>query len=381
MTAHGERIRIAVAGLGVIARTVHLPLLQRRADLFDLVALCDLSPSRVAELGARYGVEPTQRHTDAATMLARGGFDAVLLSTSGPHGELAALALTAGVPVLCEKPLAYTRAEAARLTELTAGSPRLMVGYMKQYDPAVAEAGRLLDEIGGAAQVHAVEVTVLHAGGATQLAFANLPPDPRDVPPEWATRLRAAEDRLLDAAVGDDAVARTLYRIMVNSVCHDLSLLRLFTGAPATVDHVATWPAAADARVEPSVELSGRLPGGARYGVRWFNLPDYPAYRETVTLHHARGSLELVFPSPYLLNAPTTLTAVDGHGGGERRSAFRSVAEAFERQLLAFHAMVTAGTPPLSGIAEGLADVVTSQQVVRRFGELTGTAIGGEAAC
>ncbi|MFE9201387.1 Gfo/Idh/MocA family protein [Micromonospora sp. NPDC007230] len=375
MTEPGKRIRIAVAGLGVIARTVHLPLLQRRADLFDVVALSDLSPARLAELGDRYGVEPARRYADAADLLDGGGCDAVLLATSGSHGELAAAALDRGLPVLCEKPLAYTLAETDRLT-----GAALMVGYMKQYDPAVAEAVRLLDGIGGAAAVHAVEVTVLHAAGEQQLAFAHLPPPPRDVPAAAEARLREADARLLDAAVGGDAGARVLYQILINSISHDLSLLRLFTGPPATVDHVATWPLAPDGPAEPSVEISGRLPAGGRYGIRWLNLPDCPAYRETVTLHHARGTLELVFPSPYLLNAPTTLTAVDRHSGGERRAQFRSVTEAFEQELVAFHAMVTAGTRPLTGVAEGAADLRTSQQVVRRYGELTGAAIGGEAA-
>ncbi|MFR9778721.1 Gfo/Idh/MocA family protein [Micromonospora sp. MS34] len=376
MTEPGKRIRIAVAGLGVIARTVHLPLLQRRADLFDVVALSDLSPTRLTELGDRYGVEPARRHTDAAAMLHAGGCDAVLLATSGSHGELAATALRQGLPVLCEKPLAYTLAEAQRLAGTDAG---LMVGYMKQYDPAVAEAARLLDGLGGAAAVHAVEVTVLHAAGDQQLTFANLPPAPRDLPAGAVARLREVDERLLDAAVGTDPGARTLYQILINSISHDLSLLRLFTGAPATVDHVATWPLAPAGPAEPSVEISGRLPSGGRYGIRWLNLPDVPAYRETVTLHHARGALELVFPSPYLLNAPTTLTAVDRHDGGERRTAFRSVTEAFEQELVAFHVMVTAGAHPLTGVAEGAADLRTSQQMVRRYGELTGVAIGGEA--
>ncbi|MFU8875387.1 Gfo/Idh/MocA family protein [Micromonospora sp. SL4-19] len=377
MTAGDKRIRIAVAGLGVIARTVHLPLLERRADLFDIVALSDLSAARLAELGDRYGVEPARRHTDATAMLAGGGCDAVLLATSGSHGELAAAALQRGLPVLCEKPLAYTLAETQRLTGSGAA---LMVGYMKQYDPAVAEAARLLDGIGGPAVVHAVEVTVRHASGDQQLAFANLPPAPRDVPAAAAARLVEADQRLLDAAVGGDTGARTLYQILINSISHDLSLLRLFTGAPATVDHVATWPLTPAGPAEPSVEISGRLPEGGRYGIRWLNLPDCPTYQETVTLHHARGALELDFPSPYLLNAPTTLTAVDRHRGGERRTVFRSVTEAFEQELVAFHAMVTAGARPLTGITEGAADLRTSQQVVRRYGELTGAAIGGEAA-
>ncbi|MDG4825061.1 Gfo/Idh/MocA family oxidoreductase [Asanoa sp. WMMD1127] len=371
-----KRIRVAVAGLGTIARTVHLPLLRRRDDLFELVALADVSPSRVAELGERYGVEPSRRYTDAARMVTEGGCDGLLLATSGSHGELAAAALDTGLPVLCEKPLAYTLAETARLAATSTRA--LMVGYMKQYDPAVVEAARLLAELGGAQAVHAVEVTVLHPSGDRQLRFANLPPAPADVPATTAARLAAADRALLDAAVGTDPGARALYRILINSISHDLSLLRLFTGPPATVDHVAVWPLP-DAPAEPSVEISGRLTGGARYGIRWLLLPDYPAYRETVTLHHARGSLELVFPSPYLLNTPTTLTVVEAQGDAERRTAFRSVTEAFEEQLVAFHAMVTAGVAPLTGVLEGAADIRTSQQVVRRFGELTGAPIGGEA--
>ncbi|MEU6076305.1 Gfo/Idh/MocA family oxidoreductase [Micromonospora sp. NPDC047074] len=380
MSGPTKRIRIAVAGLGIIAHTAHLPLLRRRADLFDIVALADLSPSRLAGAGEHYGVGPQRRYADAARMVTDGGCDAVLLATSGSHGDLAALALRAGVPVLCEKPLAVTLAETTRLAELGAGDAALMVGYMKQYDPAVAEAARLLAELGGPERVHAVEVTVLHAGGDRQLSFANLSPAPADVPPDEAARLSGAGARLLDAAVGADPGARTLYQILINSISHDLSLLRLFTGAPATVEHVATWPLAPDGPVEPSVEISGRLPGGTRYGIRWLNLPEYPAYRETVTLHHARGSLELAFPSPYLMNAPTTLTVVDYHAGGERRAAYRSVTEAFEQELVAFHAMVTEGAAPLTGIAGGATDLRTSQQVVRRYGELTGAVVGGEAA-
>jgi hypothetical protein len=56
------------------------------------------------------------------------------------------------------------------------------------------------------------------------------------------------------------------------------------------------------------------------------------------------------------------------------------VTEAFEQELVAFHAMVTAGVRPLAGVAEGAAHIRTSQQVVRRYGELTGAAVGGEAA-
>ena len=378
MSSPGKRISVAVAGLGVIARTVHLPLLERRRDLFQVAAVADLSMSTVDELGDRYAVPAAARYTDASAMLAGGGFDAVLLLTSGSHGDLAAEAMRRGTPVFCEKPLAYTRAEAAQLAAL-AGSAGVMVGYMKQYDPAVTRAARMLDELGGAAAVHAVDVTVLHPSEDSQLAFAHLPPP--QPPADALDAVRRRDRELVGAAVDAAAPAQALYRILVGSVCHELSLLRLFTGSPATVDYVTTWPAAPPKGREPSVEVSGELPGGGRYGIRWHYLPDQPAYRETVTVYHAHGSLELVFPSPYLLHAPTTLTTVDhvNDAGGERRAAHRSVVGSFERELEAFHAMVTTGAAPLTGLAGGLEDIVTSQRIVRRFGELAGMPVGGEA--
>src|SRR4051794_28043158 len=125
-------IRVAVAGLGTIARTAHLPMLERRGDLFTVAALSDLSRTAVDEIGRRFGVPAARRYTDAGAMIAAGGFDAVLLLTSGSHGCLAVQALQAGLAVFCEKPLAYTRAEAERIAAAGGADPaRLMVGYMK----------------------------------------------------------------------------------------------------------------------------------------------------------------------------------------------------------------------------------------------------------
>jgi hypothetical protein len=82
----------------------------------------------------------------------------------------------------------------------------------------------------------------------------------------------------------------------------------------------------------------------------------------------------------YAAAAPTTLTVFDTRNGVQRRTEPRGGTAAFERQLVAFHEMVTAGAEPLTGVAGGASDIETSQQVVRRFGTRTGAAIGGEAA-
>lgn len=359
-------MKIALVGCGAVTQAVYVPLLSRRRDLFEVTAVCDLSRTLADAVGDRLGAPG--RHTSLGTMLDEGGFDAVLVLASGSHGETVRRALDAGYAVLCEKPLALTRAEVDALPP-----GRLMVGYMKQYDPAVRRAEELLAELGGPERIRSVEVTVLHPSGESQLAFANLT-QARDVPAGLLAELRAQEDALVSAALGEAApqAVRGLYAVALGSICHDLSLLRRFTGSPAEITHVETWGPAPG-----SVEISGPLPVAGRFAIRWHYLEDYPAYRETVAIHHDHGTLELVFPSPYLMNAPTTLTVVSA---GESRTEWRDVTEAFEVQLAAFHAFVNDGKPPLTDAAGALEDIVTAQRVAARYAVQHDLPIGGEAA-
>jgi myo-inositol 2-dehydrogenase / D-chiro-inositol 1-dehydrogenase len=373
-----DRIRVGVAGLGAVAQSVHLPLLARRWDLFETVAVCELSPSLRDDVADQYGVPPAHRHPDVEHLLGDPDLDGVILLTSGSHGSAAQQALRRGIPVFCEKPLAYTLAEAdglaAAATDLD--RPSLLLAYMKERDDAVT---RLADLLAGVDDVRAVEVRVLHPSGSSQLGYANLRPAPVDAPADLVARLREQDARLLDAAVGTgtlDRIKSVYANVVVSSLIHDISLLRALFGGLREIDDVRIWP---DDTFPPSVEVSGALDGGGRARMSWHYLPDYPAYRETVAVHHGRGSFQVTFGTPYVLNARTELEVVESSGAGEVRSFHRSPGEAFENELIEFHRMVTEGVAPRSGIAEGSADIRTSQRIIRRYAEQNGIKLGGEA--
>ena len=297
-----------------------------------------------------------------------------MVLTGGSHGADALAAVDAGLPVFCEKPLAYSRAEATALIEACAGRPMVLLAYMKQYDPAAARLARIIADT---SDIRAVEVQVLHPSDESQLAFAHLPPRVDDIDAATVTALAAATDTALTAAIGrsGDEHARLYSDILLGSIVHDTSLLRGMFGAVDTVDVVRRWAG------EPgSIEVLGTLPGGVRLSLTWHYIPDYPAYRETVTVHHGRGSAGVVFPCPYLLNAPSELRVVRNVDGAEEATAVRSVEEEFETELEAFAAMVREGRPPLSGPAEGLADIVTAQRMYARYAAGYGVSVSGEAA-
>ncbi|MDP9209566.1 MAG: Gfo/Idh/MocA family oxidoreductase [Actinomycetota bacterium] len=372
-----SRVRLGVIGLGAVAQAVHLPLLRNQRDLFEVTAICDLSAELTGRVAERFGLGTASHFRSAEELLDSGRVEAVLVLTSGSHGQVAGAALGRGLPTLCEKPLAYTLAEADTLERLSAkeGTP-LQLGYMKLYDPAVRRASRELAAARPA--LRAVEVTVLHPSGASQLAHANLEPPPGDLPAATLAALGAETARLQEHALGPEAPAelRHLYtEVLLGSLVHDLAVVRHLAGELERVDHADLWPEGSWS----SVAAEGVLAGGVRLSLRWHYLDRYPAYREEIRVHHEQGSITLAFPSPYLLNAPTVLTVTDLDGDVASSREDRSTVEAFEQELVAFHRLVTDGRPVAAGIAEGRADIVTCQRIVGRLAERRGVELAGEA--
>ena len=373
------KLRLGVVGLGAVAQSVHLPLIKRRWDLFDLAAVADLSPALLEQVGGQYGVAPEHRYGSLAGMLDGEDLDGVVLLTSGSHGPPALQAIEAGVAVLCEKPLAFSLAEIGllRKAEQNQGRPMLLLGYMKEYDPAVLE---LKKQLPAPEELRYLNVEVLHPSGSSQLGYANLRPSARDIPAEVLSGLMAADAARLDAAIGTDSSEklRTLYaNVILGSLIHDIALVRALAGPVTRVDSVHYW---AEQDEPGSIEISGTAGDGLRVHFNWHFLAGYPAYRETVTVHHTTGSGKLEFTVPYLLNAPTKLTLTTAAGAGVADTVMEDVTEAFEQELLAFHRMVAAHEPPPTGIAEGEADVRTAQLIAAALADSLETTIGGEAA-
>lgn len=362
-----DRVRVGVLGLGAVAQAVHLPLLDRLGDRFGITAVADLSPRLVEAIGERYRVPPANRFGSLAELLDADRFDALLILTSGSHGDAILAGLDRGVAVFAEKPVAWTLAEADAIATRLAADPsrKLQVGYMKLYDPAVVEGLAVASDTGRAGSVRSVEVCVLHPTGERQLAHAHLLPHAGDIPVETIAKLRDEQDRLRAVALGPAAseLGRLYSDVVLGSIVHELALIRAFAGDPIGIDAVDVWPTN---RWPPSVSITGRLAGDARFSIRWHFLPDYPAYREEVRVVSEQATIELEFPAPYLLHAPTDLRIAELGDRSRRDTRQRSVVEAFEEELLAFHALVVDGLPPKAGVVAGRADIVTSQRIVAR---------------
>jgi predicted dehydrogenase len=360
---------------------VHLPLIERLREAFEIHAIADVSPGLVADIGERYRVPVARRAESLEALLGVPGLEALVVLTSGSHGAAIRAGLDRGLAVFAEKPLALTLAEADAVAAQLEADPgrRLQVGYMKLSDPAVVQALAVAAD-GDLGPVRAIEVTVLHPTSDAQLAFARLLGPPTDVPAAVHERFAVETDDLLRVALGDAAAAaygRLYSGIVLGSIVHELALVRAFAADPVAIDSLVTWPADT---WPPSVELTGRLPLDGRVSIRWHFLRDYPAYREEVRVVYEAETSELSFPSPYLLHRPTILRHTHQRGVGRQDDVWTSTVEAFEEELLAFHAYVVDGRTPPAGLREGRADIVTSQRAIAAAARSDGVEIGGEAA-
>jgi predicted dehydrogenase len=111
----GHRLRVGIIGTGW-GGLVHVPAFTAVPE-YELVALCGRSPTRVAAAAQRTGIDDVSH--DWRLFVARPDLDLISVATPvTEHFEMASTALENGKHVLCEKPLASTAAEAARLSRL-----------------------------------------------------------------------------------------------------------------------------------------------------------------------------------------------------------------------------------------------------------------------
>ncbi len=388
-------VRVAVVGLGAVAQSVHLPVVQRnRADV-DLVALAEVSPSRRAVIGSRYGVPDSGWFAtahDLATAMEQGriSVDAAVIATPGNHAEEALALIRAGARVLAEKPLAHSFLEvdelAAGLTQLGRDPHEwLRVGYMKEHDPAVAAARDLL----ATTVPREVSVEVLHPADATQLRFAQLEPPVVDVKRKLTDRAEHRLQHSISAAVGSvDTTWRKLYSsVVLGSIIHDIALARHLDLALVDVSHAMHLATPFPGSVIAAGFTAERVP----FNIAWHFIKDYPEYREKFTIHHERGSVELEFTTPYILNSPTILrsrsSGEDLHGTQRPSARFPSAEcatvwpqeEAFERQFRSLVAMTRDRFSAGSSIDAARNDLVSAQTLWR--GCAVGAGIALDPAC
>ena len=135
-------LNLAVAGAGVIGRA-HMAVIAGHPDCL-LSAIAD--PTDAAkQLAAEQGIA---WYATLDELLAASRTDGVILATPNAlHVPQALQCIDAGVPVLVEKPIAHTVADAQRLVDATeAKHAKVLIGHHRVHSPIMAQAKAVIDD-------------------------------------------------------------------------------------------------------------------------------------------------------------------------------------------------------------------------------------------
>lgn len=138
-----EPVRLGIVGCGAITESSHLPAALRSPGI-SVAALVDADRKSAQRLARRFGLRCAVELSLEAVL---SKIDGVIVATPNhTHAPVATVALEQGVPVLIEKPIATSYAEAIQLCELAESKGAFIsVGYKSRFYPGVQLLKSLLE--------------------------------------------------------------------------------------------------------------------------------------------------------------------------------------------------------------------------------------------
>jgi predicted dehydrogenase len=128
-----KKLRVGIIGSGGIAQACHMRGYAAIPDLCEMVACCDVNEATAKAAAEKFGVAKT--YTDHRAMLEAEELDAVSVATPNKYHKQPTIdALTAGVNVLCEKPLGMNADECREMCAAARDNAKILqVGLQSRF--------------------------------------------------------------------------------------------------------------------------------------------------------------------------------------------------------------------------------------------------------
>ncbi len=177
-------INIAIIGAGIMGSD-HARIFATEVPGVKVAALVDADETRARKAADEFGIAHVSKNADA--VIADKAIDAVVIAAPDQfHASLTLACISAGKPVLCEKPLSQDIGEclSVLVAEEKRGKHLVQVGFMRRFDPSYAEMKSILKSgsLGKALLFHCFHRNVSAAYSfEPEMAISNSAPHEFDV--------------------------------------------------------------------------------------------------------------------------------------------------------------------------------------------------------
>jgi predicted dehydrogenase len=353
-----KRIRVGIVGCGEVTQIMHWPSLSQLTELFEVTALCDVSPPVLQALGRRWNVEALT--TDPGDLVKRSDVDAVLVATPHAfHAEVTLASIGAGKHVLVEKPMCINYREAKEIMAAQrARQVVVQVGYMRRYAPAFLYACEAVKTMGAIRFARVRDFL-----GSNALIIDQTSAVVRDgkLPKALGEQARLREEHLVIEALSGEPPEdlKNAYRLLLGLSSHDLSAMRELLGMPRKVLFAAQR---AKGRYLAAAFDYGSFVCQFETGVD--RIPRFDAHLE---VFGEQKILRVQYDTPYVRNLPIRAftTEANGQGGVTATDSHPAWGDPFVAEWRAFHKNVSEGRTPKSGPEDFLRDLELFDQMTR----------------
>lgn len=139
--------KVCIISCGMIARNAHIPAFKTFPEDFEIVAVSDINEQAARDTARQYSIP--NFYINAEEMLKKERPDIVSVCVPNCyHKEYTLMALNYGANVLCEKPLAFTKADAEEMFALAKKKGKvLMACQTMRFTPDRLAAKEYIEKI------------------------------------------------------------------------------------------------------------------------------------------------------------------------------------------------------------------------------------------
>lgn len=158
----GKQVTVAIAGLGSRGKDTYAPFARLFPDRMKIVAIADIDPERVKEVGTIYDVSEENWFDSAEALLEEPRLaDAIFIATQDQqHVKQAVKAMEKGYDILMEKPISPDLSECREIVRRSRELGRkVVVCHVLRYTPFYQQVKKILDQkkIGEVVSVMGIE--------------------------------------------------------------------------------------------------------------------------------------------------------------------------------------------------------------------------------
>jgi predicted dehydrogenase len=140
------KVRVGIVGTSGWADFMYLPALQSHPQA-EITAICGRNRDSAKQIAAKYNI--ARVFTDYSDMIDQGGLDAVIIGAPDDlHYEMTMKSISAGLHILCDKPLALTAQQAGEMYEAAeTAKVKHMVLFTYRWLPFFRFVHDLMDQV------------------------------------------------------------------------------------------------------------------------------------------------------------------------------------------------------------------------------------------